>query len=429
MLDINDVNFRMCKYKFDMIQLTVPGLDEPYVVKTLAIGDFVIEKDYDQYQYPFFRVTIGVPNSVRRAMRKSHTEIRAYVRLMYAYFKTDETVGIVRKTPQEYKYIADNFIVFMEDTTPDSTSDIEEHYEEKMLPEDTVTTFQHMTTMEILLYRQKDLNVIKNTPTRVYNNARLIDILAHYMATSGVSNVLCSPPNNNNKVYSQFPIPPLRVDEQILRICCDYGLHKYGTSLFFDFDKTYLIEKINKCTAWVPNEYKTIYVINPTPTGQIATILQGCSYETRDHCGYCTMSAAQSDAVSMEREQVFGSSMTIIDKKTGAFNTVDSKTTTIKGGGAVSRTMTSYDGDASTATALSQRLIDESNVLTAVLDGTDLTMLAPNKLYKLVFLSSKLSRYNGQYRLSKIICSFTRKDGEWFTPTVAATFVGHKLTK
>lgn len=426
MKDINEVNFRMCKYKMDCIRLNVPGLPQPYQVNTLAIGDFVIEKDYDNYQYPFFRVTIGVPNKVRRLMRKSHTQITAYVRMVYAYFKTQETVGIPDMNPQEYTYLSENFYVFLEDSTPDVVTDVEEHIEKELLPDGIVTGYENMTTMEILLYKQSDLNIIKQTPTKVYRDVTLLDALTHYMIMTGIKNVLMTPPNNNLKRYHQFPIPPLRVDEQILRICGDYGMHKCGTTLFFDFDKTYLIEKVNKCTAWTPNEYKTIYVINPTAVAQVSTVLQGCSYES-DRCGYCTMTAARSNAASMEREQVFGSSIDVIDKKTGDYIDVTANATTISGGGGKSRTITSYDGDATTAYAMQQRLNEESTIMSAVLDGTDLTMLAPNKVYQLVFLSSKLSRYNGPYRLKKIVCSFREDDREWFVPTVLATFAGSKI--
>ena len=426
MKSIDSINFRMCKYKMDRIQLTIPGLPKPYQVNTLAIGDIVIEKDFDGYQYPYFRVTIGVPNKVRRLMRKSHTQITAYVRMVYAYFKTQDTIGLPDMHTQEYTYLSENFYVFMEDHSPDVTMDVEEQIEKETLPDGIVTGFDNLTTIEILLYKKSDLNLVKQTPTKVYRNVTLLDSLVDYMNTVGMSKVLMTPPNNNLKRYRQFPYPPIRVDEQILRVCGDYGIHKCGTTLFFDFDKTYLIEKINKCTAWVPNEYKTIYVVEPTAAAQVSTIIQGCSYES-DHCGYCTMTSATSSADSMEREQVFGSRMDVIDKKTGDYVDVSANTTTISGGGKKSRTITSYDGDASTAYAMRQRMIEESNVLTAVLDGTDLTMLAPNKLYQLVFLSSNLSKHNGPYRLKKFTCAFHENDREWFTPTVLATFVGDKI--
>ena len=44
-------------------------------------------------------------------------------------------------------------------------------------------------------------------------------------------------------------------------------------------------------------------------------------------------------------------------------------------------------------------------------------------------MSSKLSKYNGSYRLTGYECTFVAKDGEWFTPTALATFVGKLPTQ
>lgn len=425
MLPLNEINFRLCKYRIDSIILNVPDIGE-YQVNTFGLGDFVIEKVFDGFQYPYFRVFISVPNKVFRAMRKNHHEITAYVRVLYAYFNPEETSGAPGLKIKEQTYISDNFVVELEDSSPHLTTDTEELSEKQTLTDDKGPDPQHMATMEILLYKQNDMNIIKKLPTVVYHNATIMDILTDYLRLAGLHNVLCSPANNNSKRYSQFIIPPMRVDEQILRICCDYGLHKYGTSFFMDFDKPYIIEKINKCTAWVPNEYKTIYVVNPNFSNQVSSITKGCSYETKDHCGYCTMLTAQSDAPSMEREQVFGSSIYALDKHTGNYTEIRPDVTTIRGGGNISRVVGSYYGDPSTIKALEQRIKEDTNVMTVILDAVDLTMLEPNKLYKLCFTVPSQTKYDGDYRLVKYHASFTLSDGIWFTPNVVATFVGDK---
>lgn len=425
MLDIPEVNFRLCKYRIDTIILNVPDYGQ-YQVNTFGLSDFVIEKVFDGFQYPYFRVIIAIPNVVFRALRKNHYNITAYVRMLYAYFNPEETSGAPGLKIKEQTYIADNFVVELEDSSPHFTADPEKLYEKQALTEEDAPDPQHMTTMEILLYKQKDMNIIKQLPKMVYHNVTLMDVLTDYLNLAGFSKVLCSPANNNTKRYDQFIVPPMRPDEQILRICCDYGLHKYGTSLFMDFDKVYIIEKINKCTAWVPNEYKTIYVVNPNLNNQVSTIIKGCSYESKDHCGYCTMINAQSDAASMEREQVFGSSVYALDKHTGGYTSITPDVHTIRGGGAISRVVGSYDGDPSTITALKQRITEETNVMTVILDGVDLTMLAPNKHYKLVFTSPEQRKYSSDYRLTKFHASFSQSDGLWYTPSVVATFVGDK---
>ena len=60
------------------------------------------------------------------------------------------------------------------------------------------------------------------------------------------------------------------------------------------------------------------------------------------------------------------------------------------------------------------------------IDNADIDMMEPNKEYKLVFLDSNLSKYNGSYRLSRITVSFRKSDKDWFAPTIIAIFLGKK---
>ena len=128
----------------------------------------------------------------------------------------------------------------------------------------------------------------------------------------------------------------------------------------------------------------------------------------------------------MEREQVFGSSIYALDKHTGNYTEIRPDVTTIRGGGNISRVVGSYYGDPSTIKALEQRIKEDTNVMTVILDAVDLTMLEPNKLYKLCFTVPSQTKYDGDYRLVKYHASFTLSDGIWFTPNVVATFVGDK---
>ena len=425
MKSLDEVNLKMCKYKVGKMIITIDGGEE-YEVSPIAVGDILIDKDFDQYQLPFFRMTLGVPNIFFRKMKKKNDKLSAYVQIKKGYFELDKTTGESIGDPLESNYIADNFVLFMEDTSPQITEDLEEIIEQNTPNFDKdVPDFENLTTLEILLYRKEDLNIIKQNPMKVYYKANLIDVLTHYLNMCGVKNILCSPPDGNTHVYEEYIIPPLRVDEQILRICTDFGMHKYGTTLFFDFERRYIINKINKCTAWYPNEYKKIYMINPPLASQFSTIVQGCAYES-DKCGYCTIRDVVADSFSMEKEQVFGSKMQILDKKTGVFEEIAPENTTVDGGGKSSRYMVSYDGDASTMHALKQRLEEEALTMKVCIDNADLTMLEPNKEYQLVFLDSKLSKYNGAYRLSKYTCTFRRNDREWYSPTIFAVFLGKK---
>ena len=69
MKSLDEVNLKMCKYKVGKMIITIYGGEE-YEVSPIAVGDILIDKDFDQYQLPFFRMTLGVPNIFFRKMKK-----------------------------------------------------------------------------------------------------------------------------------------------------------------------------------------------------------------------------------------------------------------------------------------------------------------------------------------------------------------------
>ena len=70
-MDFTSIKFRPYKYKIESFILTIPGLGD-YNVDPKYITKIVIEKNYDRYIYPYFEVTMNVPNNVYRAAQKEN---------------------------------------------------------------------------------------------------------------------------------------------------------------------------------------------------------------------------------------------------------------------------------------------------------------------------------------------------------------------
>ena len=75
-----------------------------------------IEKDYDNYYFPFFQVEVGIPNYLFRAMKKDNLNIKAHIQ-----FQGGKFPDIV---PNESgvnfnDYINGTFLVFLEDMSPE----------------------------------------------------------------------------------------------------------------------------------------------------------------------------------------------------------------------------------------------------------------------------------------------------------------------
>ena len=80
-MDFTSIKFRPYKYKIESFILTIPGLGD-YNVDPKYITKVVIEKNYDRYIYPYFEVTMNVPNNVYRAAQKENIDIRAYIHMV-----------------------------------------------------------------------------------------------------------------------------------------------------------------------------------------------------------------------------------------------------------------------------------------------------------------------------------------------------------
>jgi hypothetical protein len=276
--------------------------------------------------------------------------------------------------------------------------------------------------MEIMLIKQNSFAVHDAMVNQILANVTLMDALTYLLGKGGASNVLCSPPDNRN-VYEQFIIPPMRLDENILHICNDYSFHNEGTTLFFDFDTIYILRKNETCTAWRTNEYKSTKIIYNPPVNS-GMVTQGIYIDTKERVNYCTMFYATTETQSMVTDQAYGGNFQIIDNRTGEVTTVNTDAKYVQGSGKVNRSIIVNSGDSNVASALAERVNEETFTMNVDISNVLLSTLDPNKEFELLFLSSSLSKYSGKYRISSMYTVFEKTDGNWFTPSTYACFLG-----
>lgn len=421
MISLDEIDLKICKYRITKMTLTIPDMDV-YEVNPLYISDFSIFKEYDEYIYPYFNMRLTVPNQIFRAMRKHNNQITAYVRMVYSLFDSSEAADD-SKQRKSINFIADNFVVFSKDNSPTLTEDFNEIVEKADVESGDLN---NSTNMEIMMVKKSTLELHDKIVNAIIVNATLMDILTYLLNQAGAKNVLCSPPNNR-AVYEQFILPPMRLDENIHHVCNDYGFHNEGTTLFFDYNTTYILAKKAACTAWRKNEYRSTKIIyNPIAKSGITT--QGVYIDSKERVNYCTMAEATVDTQSMVTDQVYGANFQIIDNRTGVVTRANSNAKYAPGSGKVNRNLIVNTGNSGNAQALVERINEETVRMRVAIDNVLLTMLEPNKEFELIFLSGKLSKYSGKYRLVSMITTFKKSDGNWFTPSTYACFVGNHKT-
>jgi hypothetical protein len=91
-----------------------------------------------------------------------------------------------------------------------------------------------------------------------------------------------------------------------------------------------------------------------------------------------------------------------------------------------SRVIFNNKGEVSTVDQMKYNIENTTASWEVIIDSLLVDFLTPNKEFELVFLSSKLAKYNGKYKIAKFVINFNKSDGEWFTTVTKASFNGKK---
>lgn len=416
-MDISEVKLGLTKYKFKTFQIKVPGM-EPFDVDEQYISNLIIEKDYDNFYFPFFQIEVGLPNYLYRNMKKNNYEIRAFIDLQKAIFYEVEPVNTARGMTS---YISSNFFVFMEDMSPDPLERQHEKNEKENESFNKGYMYGEMAVVKLLLYREDFLFNSKKTSNVVFSSATIPDAIAYVCNDTGLKDVLISPPNNY-KSYKEFIVTPITAMEQLERLCNEYGLHTNGSTIFYDFKFLYILNKAAKCKAMLPQEIMVTYLVSLMESGPESVQGKGCYTKPNEYfLANIVPESIQIESQSGFNEQVYGNTFTTIDTATGTVSTVSSGATNTKSAPSKStRTMVRDRADNSSGIT-KQTLLESSKVATLGFSYVDLDMFAANKEFVLTLEDIKFKPYNGKYRISRMMALF-ENEGLYWIPHVTAEF-------
>lgn len=404
-MDFDKVKLSLYKYKVKSFQFII-GKDSKYEIVNNMIINFSIVSDYEKYYFPYFEMTLSVPNATHRLMKKNANNIKANLTLYKGKFKEMLSAGST-STPSFKKAFSTTFFVFMDDSTPDVTED------EQKLVEKSSNKYGQLSTIKILLYPYSYYNKYDLIVNDNLENVTLVEALTYLCNRVKVTNVLLSPPSNY-KTYKQFTLTPIPFVNQVDRICNTYALHKKGTIIFFDFDRFYIIDKTPKCTAYTNNEYKITYIMTDTK-----------SSTTRDEGGACADKTNKFNVLNAS-DVKFKNDKELTKKTLGSnvvsVNANGKVTKTNKKATKVTRVLVQNEGD-STAKSLKRAMSESKRVLTAQFKDTDIAMFTPNKQFIVTMNGANYKKYNGKYRLSKVVHSFS-KEGDYYQMISSAEFKG-----
>jgi hypothetical protein len=411
---LNDVtNLTLARYRFATFNLNVPG-NATYKVEYTFIEAVTIEKDMDNYVLPYFQIDVRIPSVLYRDMKNNNANITADIDLQRAIFQKNEYTTN-DSCASWNSYVSNRFYVLLQDQTPEINSSVIDKKNQQNGTYKGTVNFQEDVLVHLLLYRNDYYHNLQTAPNAILSNCTLIDAITYVLNTAGLTNILISPPTNY-KFYREFCITPLKIPQQLNRICNSYALHNNGTIIFFDLDRGYILNKVAGCTAYVTNEFRTTYLISDSAMASTSEQATGCYSSAKDKSNICNIipNTLQIKDLSGTTSQVYGNNFATINAANGAI-------TTASGGANLSSSAvnsTTYysiiNSGEDTSSAMQKTINENGKVITMGLSAVDLEMLSPNKEYIVSLTDTTLAKYNGKYRMSNEKFVF-QKQGEYFT--------------
>lgn len=414
-MKIEDIKSSKVRYRIDSAILNIKSLKKPYEIDTRFIASMFLNKDFDNYYLPFFTISVGLPNSVYREMKKNPNDNTIALDIKKGWYKKDEDGYI----PPFKSYLKDTFYIFMEDSSPDTTEEMQKTIEA------TAKNGMNMGDLifvDLLVYNKTYLFNLQTIVNNIITSAPLIDIVAFLCNKIKIKNVLVSPPSGYT-AYKEFRLLPIPAINMLERICNTYALHKYGSLVFFDLNMGYIIEKDYACSAYATNEVKTTYLASAPKFTNGNTDISGCYHNTTEKY-YAIALDSNNIQISNKDEKnttLLGDDTITVNTGSGKVKTSSNKTTS-SGKINIQKVVIQNDGS-DTSSAQKSAIEEESKILTASMMYVDLDILNPNKRFVLTIDDNNQKKYNGNYRITQLSCMFT-KEGEYFCPKITCEFKG-----
>lgn len=408
-MNIENIRFFLTRYKFETCTLNIPDgtifeLDPKYII------DMVLEKNYESFHFPYFQITMALPNNIYRRMKKYPFETTMRIDIRAGkYFdpeiKSSDNAVFISK-------INDTFTCYFTDSTPDTDETIQKELEEDNgVNNGQGYLYGDMAIVDVLLYKKSYLEMAHTVINDIISFASLTDIIALCLTKVNMplSSVLMSIAQNN-KIYDEFTITPITLEKQIERICNSYGIHEKGTTFFFDFDMLYILDKKKECTAFRKNEYKKTYIASLNNSYKF-NIINGGYVCDREKYNMLYASSISIDNCSEMQEQ----NLILIDSISGKY-----EKSLLNSSERVETVKMFNDGN-NTISAFNNFAVELKSILTVGFDYPDLDFLSPNKIFQFLSDDPSILEKNKLYRITSLKSVFER-EGEYWHPKVVAEF-------
>lgn len=391
------------------IQVDILFKDEVKRIEPMQISSFMMEKDYDNDNFPIFLLELMIPATMNDEIKKTKPDFTV---LMYAYEALpDEDMEMHALTRK--KYFFDTFTPIQVDQDPQYNESIRKklrdasgYQSREMSINDLGESFTYILVKNSCIYNPKTI------VNMVLNNVNLTDAIGAMVSQTKNTNVLLSN-LDNSMTFGELLVLPMPFITNIAFLENQYGFHREGTQVFVDFDVFYILRMNGKCTAWRKYEPKKVTICisqklggsssNGSNSGSIVTKNEVLINVDEDRY----MSPSSKDMV----DNSYGGSVLMLNQTEATFSDITTDVGTLT---AVEETQ-GHNPYISEQTE--RRRIEDTKIRDFICVDADITSLTPNKEYKIVADKTELAtEISGDYRLTRIISDFS-KEGSYFRCT------------
>ena len=433
-MDINEVDIKPVKYKITKFNIIIPSYPEPYELDEAHVGNFVIEKDYENFVFPYMEFRVIIPDTVYRDIMDEGSEIYVDLKLEYTYL--DDFYEIEHDTHQKMvgTVFDERFYAFIENKSPKLTDATSGEREKVRRDNGDVTQYSYDNDKPIVmsLYRSEHIFLTDQIVNKVLSGVTLTDTVNFYFKTAGLNKLLMSPADNNQS-YKEMLLPPVSVISGLFRLIKTYQLHKKGSILFFDYDRVYLCNKKLGATCWENNEITKVYLLSyPNTLGDKGILKSGFYVNGAKKYAALNVTGNQISVTndSMQNDVLNGSNITLIDSTTGDVSQtkadIDVNSHSPNKTGKQNQVLV-MDSGQSKLEQIKSEIEDSGQAMTLMVNETLISYLVPNKDFILSTDNASYQQLAGHYRITSMGATFTR-ESSLYTSSFVLTFKGGSAT-
>ena len=385
------------KYKYRVHEIYLLFPDGEYKLGNERVNSITIMDHYLENLYPVIKIDLALEQSLynRIIKNKQDLKVRLNVRKYYRE-NTNEEKSMMSN------YINGLFTLILDD----GVNTIDSNAHDLEFPQGDLDQMNAVQiNMELFLFKGDLIKTNANMMNAILKKCTVSNAIGYLLSKAGASKVLMSRPNNQ-KVYDELIIPPLKIAKAFAFVDSYYGIYDTGTIIYFGLDRGYIIPFCKPANALENGEPDTVCIIVPnigsSITDNICTLKKG-SDPSKPYL-IADPSSFEPAERSVTANVLQAEDITVVDNDSGDIDSSNQKNKNAE----IQPTENPFYKKIYEATVKSNEC-----VISIAFKDSDLSVLTPNKKYQFIFEDTSLTKkYKGTYYLVQCDSTYVKESGD-----------------